>query len=92
MAASSAEQGVARVVGHPKVDPSISLAGNQASAWLQSSAPPERRDDCSLFESRLRGLSPPVRLHRGGRIRTGDLPLPKRALYQAELRPATAPV
>ena len=24
---------------------------------------------------------------RGGRIRTGDLSLPKRALYQAELRP-----
>ena len=25
--------------------------------------------------------------YRGGRIRTGDLPLPKRALHQAELRP-----
>ena len=28
-----------------------------------------------------------VRTSRGGRIRTGDLPLPKRALYQAELHP-----
>ena len=28
-----------------------------------------------------------VRTSRGGRIRTDDLPLPKRALYQAELHP-----
>ena len=33
---------------------------------------------------RLRDL---LRESRGGRIRTGDLPLPKRALYQAELHP-----
>lgn len=28
-----------------------------------------------------------VLAHRGGRIRTGDLLLPKQALYQAKLRP-----
>src|SRR4029079_14440100 len=32
-------------------------------------------------------LTSTVRTSRGGRIRTGDLPLPKRALYQAELHP-----
>src|SRR3972149_7305092 len=41
---------------------------------------------------RIRLASPPLTLrrahHRGGRIRTGDLLLPKQARYRATLRPA----